>query len=122
MCEFFKTYRWCTSESKAWRFRVKLMLLIPAVLLPITIVCIALSRFQATAKVSESQTFPTYGMQDEPKIEDISWCKFYGHKYIIIVINAEGKLRISIIAYNQKFAIFIYTIIRYNYMIKSNLF
>lgn len=74
------------------------MLLIPAVLLPITIACIALSRFQATTKVSKSQTFPTYGIQNESKIEDdISWCKFYNYKYIIIVINAEIKLRVSVI-------------------------
>ncbi|CAL1685239.1 unnamed protein product [Lasius platythorax] len=68
--------KWCTGGNEAWRFRVKLMLLIPAVLLPITIVCIALSRFQATAKVSEPQTFPIYGIQeqDKQKIEnDISW-------------------------------------------------
>ncbi|XP_072746309.1 neprilysin-4 isoform X3 [Anoplolepis gracilipes] len=71
--------KWCTSENEAWRFRVKLMLLIPAVLLPITIVCIALSRFQATPKVTEPQTFPIYGMQeqDEKIKNDISWCKFY---------------------------------------------
>ncbi|XP_025266965.1 neprilysin-4 isoform X2 [Camponotus floridanus] len=66
--------KWCTGESKAWRFRVKLMLLIPAVLLLIIIACIAVSRFQATTKVSKSQTFSTYGMQNESKIEhDISW-------------------------------------------------
>ncbi|XP_029169293.1 neprilysin-4-like isoform X2 [Nylanderia fulva] len=68
--------KWCTGRSEAWRFRIKLMLLIPAVLLPITIVCIALSRFQGTAKVSKPQTFPIYRMQeqDKQKIEDdISW-------------------------------------------------
>jgi hypothetical protein len=70
--------RWCTGGSEAWRFRVKLMLLIPAVLLPITIVFIALSRFQTTAKVSDSRTFSTYRMQDqdEQKIEEeIFWRK-----------------------------------------------
>ncbi|KAH0949954.1 hypothetical protein HN011_007844 [Eciton burchellii] len=68
--------KWCTGGSEAWRFRVKLMLLIPAVLLPITIVFIALSRFQTTAKVSDSRTFSTYRMQDqdEQKIEEeIFW-------------------------------------------------
>ncbi|XP_070167227.1 neprilysin-4-like isoform X3 [Polyergus mexicanus] len=68
--------KWCTGGSEASRFCVKLMLLIPAVLLPITIVCIALSHFQTTAKVSKPQTFPIYGMQeqDEQKIkDDISW-------------------------------------------------
>lgn len=78
-------YRWCTGRSEAWRFRVKLMLLIPAVLLPITIVCIALSRFQTTVKVSKPQIFPIYGIeeQDKHKIkDDISWCKFYGCEYI----------------------------------------
>lgn len=104
---FLKKCRWCTGESKAWRFRVKLMLLIPAVLLLITIACIALSLFQATTKVSKSQTFPIYGIQNESKIEhDISWCKFYNYKYIIIVMNAEIKLRVSVITYMQKFTIF----------------
>lgn len=86
--DFFAQCRWCTGGSEAWRFCVKLMLLIPAVLLPITIVCIALSHFQTTAKVSEPQTFPIYGMQeqDEQKIkDDISWCKFYGREYMIVV-------------------------------------
>jgi len=56
------------------------MLLIPAVLLPITIVFIALSRFQTTAKVSDSHMFSTYRMQDqdEQKIEeDIFWRKYH---------------------------------------------
>lgn len=67
--------KWCTGGSEAWRFRVKLMLLIPAVLLPITIVLIALSRFQVTAKASEPRTFSTYRTREqEQKIEDdIFW-------------------------------------------------
>lgn len=95
--DFFAKCRWCTDGSEAWRFCVKLMLLIPAVLLPIIIVCIALSHFQTTVKVSEPQTFSTYGMQeqDKQKIEDdISWCKF-GIYYSYT--NIKTKLRISII-------------------------
>lgn len=81
---FFAKCRWCTSGSEAWRFRVKLMLLIPAVLLPITITFIALSRSQSASKASDSRAFPSgsssYGTrkQDERKeIEsDIFWRKF----------------------------------------------
>ncbi|EZA46559.1 hypothetical protein X777_00035, partial [Ooceraea biroi] len=71
--------RWCTGGSEARRFRVKLMLLIPAVLLPITIVLIALSRYQATSKVSVSRIFSTYNVQeqDQQNVEnDIFWSKF----------------------------------------------
>lgn len=42
--------KWCMGGNDTWRFRVKLMLLIPAVLLPITIIFIALSRSQITNK------------------------------------------------------------------------
>ncbi|XP_018372202.1 PREDICTED: endothelin-converting enzyme 1 isoform X4 [Trachymyrmex cornetzi] len=68
--------KWCTGGSEARRFRVKLMLLIPAVLLPITIVFIALSRFQATTKTSDSHAVSIYEQQeqDKEKIEDdIFW-------------------------------------------------
>ncbi|XP_026830535.1 neprilysin-4 isoform X2 [Ooceraea biroi] len=68
--------KWCTGGSEARRFRVKLMLLIPAVLLPITIVLIALSRYQATSKVSVSRIFSTYNVQeqDQQNVEnDIFW-------------------------------------------------
>jgi len=78
MSESFTKLRWCTSGSEAWRFRVKLMLLIPAVLLPITIVFIALSRFQATTKVSNSRAVFIYEMQEQnkEKIEDdVFWRK-----------------------------------------------
>ncbi|XP_071557180.1 neprilysin-4 isoform X1 [Temnothorax nylanderi] len=70
--------KWCTGGSEARRFRIKLMLLIPAVLLPITIVFIALSRFQATTKASDSRAVSTfYEMPEqdkEIKIEnDVFW-------------------------------------------------
>ncbi|XP_014473238.1 PREDICTED: endothelin-converting enzyme 1-like isoform X4 [Dinoponera quadriceps] len=62
--------KWCTGETR----RVKLMLLIPAVLLPITVVFIVLSRFQGTnLGISESRI--SHGMhrrQKERKM-DISW-------------------------------------------------
>ncbi|XP_019700652.1 neprilysin-4 isoform X3 [Harpegnathos saltator] len=75
-----------TGGNETRRFRVKLMLLmIPAVLLPITITLIALSRLQGTSKVSESlrmhdpfstQWISHNGMHrhQERKMEaDISW-------------------------------------------------
>ncbi|KYM79518.1 Endothelin-converting enzyme 1 [Atta colombica] len=64
--------KWCTGGSEARRFRVKLMLLIPALLLPITIVFIALSRFQVTTKTSDSHAVSIYEQQeqDKEKIED----------------------------------------------------
>ncbi|XP_028046800.1 neprilysin-4 isoform X3 [Monomorium pharaonis] len=69
--------KWCTGGNEARRFRVKLMLLIPAVLLPITIVFIALSRFQATTtRVSDSRAGSVYemGKHGKEKIEDdIFW-------------------------------------------------
>lgn len=43
--------------NDTWRFRVKLMLLIPAVLLPITIIFIALSRSQVIGKAPYHQTY-----------------------------------------------------------------
>jgi len=53
----FTKCRWCTGGNKTWRFRIKLMLLIPAVLLPIIIIFIALSQFQNTTKISDSHAF-----------------------------------------------------------------
>lgn len=57
------------------------MLLIPAALLPITIVFIALSRFQGTTtKASDSRAVSIYKMQEQnkEKIEDeIFWRKFH---------------------------------------------
>ncbi|XP_011629585.1 neprilysin-4-like isoform X2 [Pogonomyrmex barbatus] len=51
------------------------MLLIPAMLLPITIVFIALSRFQATTEASESRVVSIYKIQeqDKQKITDVFW-------------------------------------------------
>nr|XP_012225797.1 PREDICTED: uncharacterized protein LOC105674200 [Linepithema humile]XP_012225806.1 PREDICTED: uncharacterized protein LOC105674200 [Linepithema humile] len=49
--------KWCTGANKTWRFRIKLMLLIPALLLPITIIFIVLSQFQTTTKISDSHAF-----------------------------------------------------------------
>ncbi|XP_076639917.1 neprilysin-4 isoform X3 [Colletes latitarsis] len=43
--------------NDTWRFRVKLMLLIPAVLLPITIIFIALSRSQVIGKAPYHRTY-----------------------------------------------------------------
>lgn len=80
MSKFFAKLRWCTGGNEARRFRVKLMLLIPAMLLPITIVFIALSRFQATTKASDSRAVSIYEMQeqDKQKIEDdVFWRKFH---------------------------------------------
>lgn len=49
--------KWCMGGNDTWRFRVKLMLLIPAVLLPITIVFIALSRSQVIGKAPYHRTY-----------------------------------------------------------------
>nr|XP_031844410.1 neprilysin-4-like isoform X2 [Nomia melanderi] len=49
--------KWCMGGNDTWRFRVKLMLLIPAVLLPITIIFIALSRSQVIGKAPYHQTY-----------------------------------------------------------------
>lgn len=48
--------KWCMGGNDTWRFRVKLMLLIPAVLLPITIIFIALSRSQVIGKTPYHRT------------------------------------------------------------------
>ena len=86
MSESFVKLRWCTGGSEARRFRVKLMLLIPALLLPIIIVFIALSRFQVTTKTSDSHAVSIYEQQeqDKEKIEDdVFWCKFHDCEYTI---------------------------------------
>ncbi|XP_026669876.1 neprilysin-4-like isoform X3 [Ceratina calcarata] len=64
--------KWCMGGNDTWRFRVKLMLLIPAVLLPITIIFIALSRSQVIGKAPHHRTYlvHTTRRQDE-KIEEI---------------------------------------------------
>ncbi|XP_033330133.1 neprilysin-4 isoform X1 [Megalopta genalis] len=49
--------KWCMGGNDTWRFRVKLMLLIPAVLLPITIIFIALSRSQVIGKAPYYRTY-----------------------------------------------------------------
>ncbi|XP_054009657.1 neprilysin-4-like isoform X1 [Hylaeus anthracinus] len=49
--------KWCMGGNDTWRFRVKLMLLIPAVLLPITIIFIALSRSQVIGKTPYHRTY-----------------------------------------------------------------
>ncbi|KZC14076.1 Endothelin-converting enzyme 1 [Dufourea novaeangliae] len=49
--------KWCMGGNDTWRFRVKLMLLIPAVLLPITIIFIALSRSQVIGKGPYHRTY-----------------------------------------------------------------
>lgn len=53
--------------NDTWRFRVKLMLLIPAVLLPITIIFIALSRSQVIGKAPYHRTYLVHATrrQDE---------------------------------------------------------
>ena len=59
--------KWCMGGNDTWRFRVKLMLLIPAVLLPITIIFIALSRSQVIGKSPYHRTYLIHGTrrQDE---------------------------------------------------------
>ncbi|KAL2725026.1 neprilysin-4-like isoform X2 [Vespula squamosa] len=60
--------KWCTEGDDTWRFRVRLMLLIPAVLLPITIIFIALSRSQITDKLPHRRTFsPIRNSQEQTK-------------------------------------------------------
>ncbi|XP_029035680.1 neprilysin-4-like isoform X1 [Osmia bicornis bicornis] len=49
--------KWCMGGNDTCRFRVKLMLLIPAVLLPITIIFIALSRSQVIGKTPYHRTY-----------------------------------------------------------------
>ncbi|CAK9819864.1 Nep4 [Anthophora quadrimaculata] len=63
--------KWCMGGNDTWRFRVKLMLLIPAVLLPITIIFIALSRSQVIGKAPYHRTYLVHATrrQDE-KIEE----------------------------------------------------
>ncbi|XP_011880629.1 PREDICTED: endothelin-converting enzyme 1 [Vollenhovia emeryi] len=61
--------KWCTGGNEARRFRVKLMLLIPAALLPITIVFIALSRFQTTTKDSRAVS-TLYEMRGQDLVKD----------------------------------------------------
>lgn len=56
-------------------------------LLPITIVFIALSRFQATIKASDSRAISIYEVQeqDKQKVEDdIFWRKFHDCEYTIV--------------------------------------
>ncbi|XP_020279870.1 endothelin-converting enzyme 1-like isoform X2 [Pseudomyrmex gracilis] len=62
--------KWCDGGSESRRFRVKLMLLIPTVLLPITIIFIALSRFQATTEVSGSHALSVNKKGQNKNIED----------------------------------------------------
>ncbi|OAD59770.1 Endothelin-converting enzyme 1 [Eufriesea mexicana] len=59
--------KWCMGGNDTWRFRVKLMLLIPAVLLPITIIFIALSRSQVIGKAPYHRTYLVHATkrQDE---------------------------------------------------------
>lgn len=98
--KFLAQCRWCTGGNETRRSRVKPMLLIPAVLLPITIVLIILSRFQGTSKVTESRARDALssshnGMhrQKERQTEaDIFWREFHhfshdrdGITYFIIV-------------------------------------
>ena len=68
--------RWCMGGNDTWRFRVKLMLLIPAVLLPITIIFIALSRSQVIGKTPYHRTHLVHATkrQDE-RTEETFPCK-----------------------------------------------
>lgn len=62
-------YRWCMGGNDSWRFRVRLMLLIPALLLPITIIFIALSRSQTANKTSYSYLNHATKKQNERNVE-----------------------------------------------------
>lgn len=71
--------KWCAGRNKFWRAWIKFMLLIPAVVLPVIIICIALSRstvsgpfslHQSTEKNSERRRdTATY---DSPHLEHLS--------------------------------------------------
>ncbi|KAG7188439.1 hypothetical protein KM043_008081 [Ampulex compressa] len=63
--------KWCMGGNDTWRFRVKLMLLIPAVLLPITVIFIALSRSQVISKAPYNRTYlvQTTRRQDSKNVE-----------------------------------------------------
>lgn len=71
-CIFFLNTRWCTDKDKTWHFWIKLILLVPVVLLPLTIMFIAVSRFQVMTKLSDLQAFSIYETQrqNERNIED----------------------------------------------------
>lgn len=56
--------------NDTWRFRVKLMLLIPAVLLPITIIFIALSRSQVIGKAPYHRTYLVQTRRQDERTEE----------------------------------------------------
>lgn len=62
--------RWCMGGNDTWRFRVKLMLLIPAVLLPITIIFIALSRSQVIGKAPYHRTYLVQTRRQDERTEE----------------------------------------------------
>ncbi|KOC65561.1 Endothelin-converting enzyme 1 [Habropoda laboriosa] len=63
--------KWCMGGNDTWRFRVKLMLLIPAVLLPITIIFIALSRSQVIGKAPYHRTYLVHATRrQDDKIDE----------------------------------------------------
>ncbi|KOX71683.1 Endothelin-converting enzyme 1 [Melipona quadrifasciata] len=62
--------KWCMGGNDTWRFRVKLMLLIPAVLLPITIIFIALSRSQVIGKAPHHRTYLVQTRRQDERTEE----------------------------------------------------
>ncbi|KAK1121028.1 hypothetical protein K0M31_010810 [Melipona bicolor] len=62
--------KWCMGGNDTWRFRVKLMLLIPAVLLPITIIFIALSRSQVIGKAPYHRTYLGQARRQDERTEE----------------------------------------------------
>lgn len=50
--------KWCMGGNNTWRLRVRLMLIIPAVLLPITIIFIAICRSNTVGKISHQKPHP----------------------------------------------------------------
>lgn len=62
--------KWCMGGNDTWRFRVKLMLLIPAVLLPITIIFIALSRSQVIGKAPYHRTYLVQTRRQDERTEE----------------------------------------------------
>ncbi|XP_046473298.1 neprilysin-4 isoform X1 [Neodiprion pinetum] len=51
--------KWCMGGNNTWRLRVRLMLIVPAVLLPITIIYIAICRSNTMGKISNHRTQAT---------------------------------------------------------------
>ncbi|XP_008215920.1 neprilysin-4 isoform X1 [Nasonia vitripennis] len=57
--------KWCMGGNDIWRTRIRFMLLIPAVILPVTIIIIALSKSTVVGKLSMRQQYPTTSAPDD---------------------------------------------------------